>query len=180
MSINWGGIGDWFTGGFTDFDQQGSSNWQFDPIGGGHDQKWGPSIGTQVGAYPGSVAHLEDYTRNMFGGSGTQQVGASTPGKSFSFSNATAPSGSSFVSSDYGSGGGSNKIGSWYMDEGSAPMLAEAMIRQKYTPLQRTWHKESYGPGGGSGGGSSTGDAIKGFAGKAIDLVGGKILDSFM
>ena len=49
MAINWGGIGDWFTGGFTDFDQQGSSIWQFDPIGGGHDKKWGPSIGTQVG-----------------------------------------------------------------------------------------------------------------------------------
>ena len=61
-------------------------------------------------------------------------------------------------------------------------MLAEAMIRQKYTPLQRTWHKESYGPGGGSGssGGSSTGDAIKGLAGKAIGLVGDKILGSFM
>ena len=179
MSINWGGIGDWFTGGFTDFDQQGSSNWQFNPIGGGHDAKWGPSIGTQAGNFLGE--YVQD-NPEIFGpgGSGTQQVGASTPGKSFSFSNATAPSGSSFVSSDYGSGGGSNRIGSWYMDEGSAPMLAEAMIRQKYTPLQRTWHNESYGPGGGSGGGSSTGDAIKGFAGKAIDLVGGKILDSFM
>ena len=181
MSINWGGIGDWFTGGFTDFDQQGSSNWQFNPIGGGHDQRWGPSVGTQAGNFVGE--YVQD-NPGIFGpgGSGTQQVGASTPGKSFSFSNATAPSGSSFVSSDYGSGGGSNKIGSWYMDEGSAPMLAEAMIRQKYTPLQRTWHNESYGPGGsgGSGGGGSTGDAIKGFAGKAIDLVGGKILDSFM
>jgi len=173
-----GGGVDFVTGGLTDFDQKGSGgyNWmpgtfgqQFNPIGGGDDQRWGPS----------------DYVRENpeifgIGGSGTQEVGAPTPGPSFQFSNATAPAGSSFVSSDYGSGGGSNKIGSWYMDEGSAPMLAEAMIRQKYTPLQRTWHKESYGPGGGSGGGSSTGDAIKGFAGKAIDLVGGKILDSFM
>ena len=58
-------------------------------------------------------------------------------------------------------------------------MLAEAMIRQKYTPLQRTWHRESYGSGGGSGGGSSTGDAIKGLAGQAIGLVGDKILSSF-
>ena len=180
MAINWGGIGDWFTGGFTDFDQQGSSNWQFDPIGGGHDQRWGPSVGTQAGSFLGE--YVQD-NPGIFGtgGSGTQQVGASTPGKSFSFSNATAPSGSSFVSSDYGSGGGSNKIGSWYMDEGSAPMLAEAMIRQKYTPLERRWHNETFGPGGGSaGGGSSTGDAIKGLAGKAIGLVGDKILGSFM
>ena len=186
-----GGGVDFVTGGLTDFDQKGSGgyNWmpgtfgqQFNPIGGGHDQKWGPSVGTQAGNFLGE--YVQDnpgiFGPGGSGGSGTQQVGSSTPGKSFSFSNATAPSGSSFVSSDYGSGGGGNRIGSWYMDEGSGPMLAEAMIRQKYTPLQRTWHNESYGPGGGSGGGSSTGDAIKGFAGKAIDLVGGKILDSFM
>ena len=187
MSINWGGIGDWFTGGFTDFDQQGSSNWQFNPIGGGHDQQWGPSIGTQVGAYPGSQAFLDDYFQNefggnvggTFGGSGTQQVGAATPGQSFQFSSATAPAGKFSAGDSYGSGG-ANKIGSWYVDPGSADMLAEAMIRQKYTPLQRTWHKESYGPGGGSGGGSSTGDAIKGLAGQAIGLVGDKILGSFV
>ena len=191
MSINWGGIGDWFTGGLTDFDQQGNDiRWgqPGGPLFGGSDGKWGPSapavgavpsIGTQVGAYPGSVDWLQDYANKTFGASGTQQVGASTPGKSFSFSNATAPSGSSFVSSDYGSGGGGNRIGSWYMDEGSGPMFAEAVIRQKYTPLQRTWHNESYGPGGsGGGGGSSTGDAIKGLAGKAIGLVGDKILGS--
>tara|TARA_R100001082_G_C4358706_1_gene158226 strand:+ start:1473 stop:2021 length:549 start_codon:yes stop_codon:yes gene_type:complete len=178
MAINWGGIADGFTFGLTDFDKQGSSGWQF---GGSN---WGePSIGTQVGAYPGSQAFLNDYFQNefggnvgnMFGGSGTQGGVAPTPGKSFSFSNATAPAGSSFVSSDYGSGG-AGKIGSWYVDPGSSDMLAEAMIRQKYTPLQRTWHRESYGPGGGSGGGSSTGDAIKGLAGQAINLLGGKIL----
>ena len=165
MSINWGGIGDWFTGGFTDFDQQGSSNWQFDPIFGGPDKKWGPS----------------DYVQEnpeIFGpgGSGTQQVGAPAPGPSFQFSSATAPAGS-FSAGDSYESGGANKIGSWYIDPGSADMLAEAMIRQKYTPLQRTWHRESYGPGGGSGGGgSSTGDAIKGLAGQAIGLVGDKIL----
>ena len=33
MGINWGGIGDFFTGGLTDFDQQGSwDRWQFNPI----------------------------------------------------------------------------------------------------------------------------------------------------
>ena len=186
MAINWGGIGDWFTGGLTDFDQQGSSNWQFNPIGGGYDQKWGPSIGTQVGAYPGSIDFLEDYYKNefggnvagMFGGSGTQAgVAPSAPGRSFQFSNASAPVGKFSAGDSYGSGGGANKIGSWYVDPGSADMLAEAMIRQKYTPLQRTWHKESYGPDGGSGGGgSSTGDAIRGLAGQAINLLGGQIL----
>ena len=178
MAINWGGIGDWFTGGFTDFDQQGSSNWQFNPIGGGHDKRWGPSVGTQAGNFLGG--YVQD-NPEIFGpgGSGTQQVGAPTPGPSFQFSSATAPAGSFSGGASYGSGG-ANKIGSWYVDPGSGPMLAEAMIRQKYTPLQRTWHKESYGPGGGSGGGSSTGDAIKGLAGKAIGLVGDKILGSFM
>ena len=180
MSINWGGIGDWFTGGFTDFDQQGSSNWQFDPIGGGHDKKWGPSIGTQVGAYPGSVEHLQDYAKNMFGGSGTQSGVAPTPGKSFQFSSATAPAGSFSGGPSYSSGG-ANKIGSWYVDPGSSDMLAEAMIRQKYTPLQRTWHKESYGPGGGSGGGggSSAGDFGKRLAGTAIDFLGNQFLAGF-
>jgi len=51
MSVNWGGIGDFFTAGLTDFDQQGSwDKWQFNPISGGVDQKWGPepSIGTQA------------------------------------------------------------------------------------------------------------------------------------
>ena len=48
MSVgNWlrdnvGGAADWVTGGFTDFDQKGSSNWQFDPVFGGSDKKWGP------------------------------------------------------------------------------------------------------------------------------------------
>ena len=179
MSINWGGIGDWFTGGFTDFDQQGSSNWQFNPIGGGHDAKWGPSIGTQVGNYPGSVEFVQDYARDLLSGASGTQAGVepSTPGSSFQFSSASAPVGKFSAGDSYGSGG-ANKIGSWYVDPGSADMLAEAMIRQKYTPLQRTWHKESYGPGGGSGGGSSTGDAIKGLAGKAINLVGGKLLGS--
>ena len=39
---NVGGAADWVTGGLTDFDQKGSSNWQFDPVFGGSDQKWGP------------------------------------------------------------------------------------------------------------------------------------------
>ena len=39
---NVGGAADWVTGGFTDFDQKGSSNWQFDPVFGGSDKKWGP------------------------------------------------------------------------------------------------------------------------------------------
>ena len=177
-----GGGVDFITGGLTDFDQKGSGgyNWmpgtfgqQFNPIGGGHDQKWGPSVGIQAGDY------LGEYIKSNPGifGSGTQGGVAPTPG-SFQFSSASAPVGKFSAGDRYGSGG-ANKIGSWYVDPGSADMLAEAMIRQKYTPLQRTWHRESYGPGGGSGGGSSTGDAIKGLAGQAINLVGGKILDSF-
>jgi len=187
MSINWGGIGDWFTGGFTDFDQQGSSNWQFNPIGGGHDAKWGPSIGTQVGAYPGSQAFLDDYFKNefggsvegMFGGSGTQ-AGVAPSSSPRSFSSATAPVGRFSDVGGSSSSGGANKIGSWWVDPGTGDYLARALVDQKTRPLQRTWHSESYGPGGGSGGGGSTGDAIKGLAGQAINLVGGKILDSFV
>ena len=184
MAINWGGIGDWFTGGLTDFDQQGSSNWQFDPIGGGHDAKWGPSIGTQVGNYPGSVDFLQDYYQNtfggnvagMFGGSGTQGVVA--PASSgYRSSSSALPSLGDVTIPGY-SAPGSGRIGSAYVDEGMGDMLAEAIIRQKYTPLQRTFSKKSYGSGG--GGGSSTGDAIKGLAGKAIGLVGDKILGTFV
>jgi hypothetical protein len=185
MSINWGGIGDFFTGGLTDFDQQGSwDKWQFNPIGGGHDQQWGPSIGTQVGAYPGSQDFLNDYFQNefggsvsgMFGGSGTQQVGA--PASSgYRSSSSAMPSLGDVTVPGY-SAPGSGRIGSAYVDEGMGDMLAEAIIRQKYTPLQRTFSRKSYGSGGGSGG-SSTGDAIKGLAGQAIGLVGDKILGSF-
>ena len=175
MGINWGGIGDFFTGGLTDFDQQGSwDKWQFNPIGGGDDQRWGPSVGTQAGDYLGEYIQSNP---EIFG-SGTQAgVAPSAPGRSFQFSSASAPVGKFSAGDSYGSGG-ANKIGSWYVDPGSADMLAEAMIRQKYTPLQRTWHKESYGPGGGSGGGSSSG--IKDFAGQVVGLVGDKILDSFV
>lgn len=176
MGINWGGIADGFTLGLTDFDNQGSTkgfwDWQFNPIGGGHDKKWGPSVGTQAGDYLGEYIQSNP---EIFG-SGTQQVGAPAPGSNFQFSSATAPAGSSFVSSDYGSGGGGNKIGSWYMDEGSAPMLAEAMIRQKYTPLERRWHNETFGSGGVSGG--SSGNGIKQLAGGLIGSLGNKIIDS--
>ena len=106
MGINWGGIADGFTLGLTDFDNQGSTSgfwqgYQFDPIGGGHDKKWGPSIGTQVGNYPGSVEFAQDYARDMM--SGTQQVGAPTPGPSFQFSGASAPVGKFSGGDSYGS-----------------------------------------------------------------------------
>mgnify|MGYP003137330287 CR=1 FL=1 len=43
--MSWGGVADAFTFGLTDFDNKGSSkgfwDWQFDPIGGGSDKKWG-------------------------------------------------------------------------------------------------------------------------------------------
>jgi hypothetical protein len=58
MSWDWlGGGVDFLTGGLTDFDNKGSSgyNWmpgtmgqQFNPIGGGSDNKWGPSTSTST------------------------------------------------------------------------------------------------------------------------------------
>jgi len=194
MGINWGGIADGFTGGLTDFDKQGSSGWFGDSDWGGYTDAelyqpdwpeyenggystWDSDSDQTTWGKVGDVDWLQDYVGKM-GPSGTQSPVAPSASPR-SFSSATAPAGSFSGGASYGSGG-ANRIGSWYVDPGSGPMLAEAMIRQKYTPLQRTWHKESYGPGGGSGGGSSTGDAIKGLAGKAIGLVGDKILGSFM
>jgi len=75
MSVNWGGIGDFFTAGLTDFDQQGSwDKWQFNPISGGVDQKWGPepSIGTQVGNMAGDfLSQYSNPTKGLTTGTGT-------------------------------------------------------------------------------------------------------------
>ena len=76
MAVNWGGIADGVFGGLTDFDNQGSSgyNWmtfgttpQFNPISGGIDQKWGPepSIETQVGNIAGD--YLSQHTNPIKG-----------------------------------------------------------------------------------------------------------------
>ena len=75
MSWNWlkdgvGGAADWVTGGLTDFDQKGSSIWQFDPIGGGSDGKWGPEpepfgINDAIGAF------TKGYSAMMGGGGAT-------------------------------------------------------------------------------------------------------------
>ena len=82
MSWNWlkdglGGAADFVTGGLTDFDQKGSSgyNWmtggltnQFNPIGGGSDGKWGPaqfSFGDAMDAF------TKGYAATMGGGGAT-------------------------------------------------------------------------------------------------------------
>ena len=74
MSWNWlkdgiGGAADWFTGGLTDFDQKGSSIWQFDPIGGGSDKRWGEpdqfSFGDAMDAF------TKGYSSTMGGGGAT-------------------------------------------------------------------------------------------------------------
>ena len=157
-------------GGYTD-DELYQPDYPFFEDGGY--TTWDSDSDTTTYGRVGDVDWLQDYVSGM-APSGTQSpvMPSASPR---SFSSASAPVGRFSAGSSYGSGG-ANKIGSWYVDPGSADMLAEAMIRQKYTPLQRTWHRESYGPGGGSGGGSSTGDAIKGLAGQAINLIGGKIL----
>ena len=74
MSWNWlkdgiGGAADWVTGGLTDFDQKGSSIWQFDPIGGGSDKRWGKpdqfSFGDAMDAF------TKGYAATMGGGGAT-------------------------------------------------------------------------------------------------------------
>ena len=74
MSWNWlkdgvGGAADWVTGGLTDFDQKGSSIWQFDPIGGGSDKRWGEpdqfSFGDAMDAF------TKGYAATMGGGGAT-------------------------------------------------------------------------------------------------------------
>ena len=136
-------------------------------------REWDSDSDTTTTGRVGDVNWLQDYVKDTFGGYGTQAPVAPSASPR-SFSSATAPVGKFSPGSSYGSGG-ANKIGSWYVDPGSGPMLAEAMIRQKYTPLQRTWHKESYGPGGGSGGGGSSSGGSLGnkIANTAIDFLGG-------
>lgn len=64
-----GGAADWITGGLTDFDQKGSSIWQFDPIGGGSDKRWGEpdkfSFGDAMDAF------TKGYAATMGGGGAT-------------------------------------------------------------------------------------------------------------
>ena len=76
MSVNWGGIGDFFTGGLTDFDQQGSwDRWQFNPISGGSDQKWGPEpiVGKQA------VNMASDYLSQAKGSGSGSGSGSNPP-----------------------------------------------------------------------------------------------------
>ena len=79
MSVNWGGIGDFFTAGLTDFDQQGSwDKWQFNPISGGVDQKWGPepSIGTQAA---NMASDYLSQAKGLGSGTGTGSGSGSNP-----------------------------------------------------------------------------------------------------
>ena len=89
MSVNWGGIADGVFGGLTDFDNQGSSgyNWmtfgvtpQFNPLSGGTDQKWGPepSIGTQVGNMAGDF--LPQHTNPIKGIASSSGASGNPPG----------------------------------------------------------------------------------------------------
>tara|TARA_B100000902_G_scaffold129294_1_gene128453 strand:+ start:9 stop:578 length:570 start_codon:yes stop_codon:yes gene_type:complete len=89
MSVNWGGIADGVFGGLTDFDNQGSSgyNWmtfgatpQFNPISGGTDQKWGPepSIGTQGGNAAGDF--LSQHTNPIKGIASSSGASGNPPG----------------------------------------------------------------------------------------------------
>ena len=169
MSVNWGGIGDWFTGGLTDFDQQGSSNWQFDPIGGGHDAKWGPSIGTQVGNYPGSVDFVEDYMKdnlgNIFGNDGTASPVAPSQPSSRTSSSPVRPSssGSSFQAGNSGISKINDSV--FMIDPGYEKMILEAQLRAQ-DQLRQAQINAAYAPqqrmaGGGSGSGSA-GDGVKG------------------
>jgi hypothetical protein len=167
-----GGGVDFITGGLTDFDNKGSGgyNWmpgtfgqQFNPIGGGDDGRWGPSIGTQVGNYPGSADFVEDYMKdnfgNIFGNDGTASpVDPSQPPSKISSSPVRpGSSGSSFQA---GSSGISKINDSIFMiDPGYEKMIIEAQLRAQ-DQLRQAQINAAYAPqqrmaGGGSEGGSN-------------------------
>jgi hypothetical protein len=104
MSWDWlGGGVDFLTGGLTDFDNKGSSgyNWmpgtmgqQFNPIGGGSDNKWGPS--TSTSNWADALKAAQSWT-NTGGSSG----GGGSPG-SFSYDRGTISNSPTFTTSTFG------------------------------------------------------------------------------
>ena len=103
MSWDWlAGGADFLTGGLTDFDNKGSSgyNWmtggltsQFDPIGGGSDKRWGPSTSTWADALKAA--------QSWTSGSGASGGGGGSPG-SFSYDRGTISNSPTFTTSTFG------------------------------------------------------------------------------
>ena len=108
MSWDWlGGGADFLTGGLTDFDNKGSSgyNWmtggltsQFDPIGGGSDNKWGSGNPfTNPTNWSNALKAAQTWT-NTGGSSGG---GGGSPG-SFSYDRGTISNSPTFTTSTFG------------------------------------------------------------------------------
>ena len=117
MSWDWlKGGADFLTGGLTDFDNKGSSgyNWitggsQFNPIGGGSDKRWGEpdqfSFGDAMDAF------TKGYSATM-GGGGATAAGKSFLDNSYLASKSSTPTSSSPVStsSAFTAGGGTHSM----------------------------------------------------------------------
>ena len=163
MSWNWlkdgiGGAADWVTGGLTDFDQKGSSIWQFDPIGGGSDKRWGKpdqfSFGDAMDAF------TKGYAATMGGGGATPGgrnfLNAYTSGKGATPTSTSPVS----TSSAFTAGGGTHSMPGVVIDK---PVDFYAFKDNVQYPQQ----------GSGSSGSSSSGGGILGKVAQGVGILGG-------
>ena len=170
MSWDWlkdglGGAADFVTGGLTDFDNKGSSgyNWmtggltnQFSPISGGSDQKWGPESSSGFSFGDAMDAFTKGYASTMGGGGptpgGSSFLNAYTSGKGATPTSTSPVS----TSSAFTAGGGTHSMPGIIIDK---PVDFYAFKDNVQYPTQQ----------GGSGGGSKSGGLLD-TVGKGLGL----------
>ena len=170
MSWDWlGGAADFVTGGLTDFDQKGAGgyNWipgtsgkQFNPLGGGSDNKWGPE--TSGGFGFGDA--IDAFTKGYAGQSSVTGANPTSGGRSFLDDYRQQGSSAPSASMNMQQGGGfSGTLGN-----DVAFSQPGAIFLQNYPdpPVYNYYGGGSSGGGsaGGSKGGSKLGSAIQGAA----------------
>ena len=167
MAWDWlGGAADFVTGGLTDFDQKGAGgyNWipgtfgkQFNPIGGGSDNKWGPE--TSGGFGFGDA--IDAFTKGYAGQDSVTGANPTSGGKSF-LDSYREPTPSASINMQQG-GGFSGTLG-----DDVAFSQPGSIFLQNYPdpPVYNYYGGGSSGGGssGGSKGGSKLGGAISGAA----------------
>ena len=167
MAWDWlGGAADFVTGGLTDFDQKGAGgyNWipgtfgkQFNPIGGGSDNKWGQE--TSGGFGFGDA--IDAFTKGYAGQSSVTGANPTSGGKSF-LDSYREPTPSASINMQQG-GGFSGTLG-----DDVAFSQPGSIFLQNYPdpPVYNYYGGGSSGGGssGGSKGGSKLGGAISGAA----------------
>ena len=162
--MSWGGVADAFTFGLTDFDNKGSSkgfwDWQFDPIGGGSDKKWGPEPTKGFDFLDAYDAFKGGYSNTMgamgYGSGGSKFLG------DYVASRSQTPTSTSPVStsSAFTAGGGTHSMPGVVIDK---PVDFYAFKDNVQYPQQ----------GSGSSGSSSSGGGILGKVAQGVGILGG-------